>query len=150
MSEALLSREILLRCSPAHAFRVFTEEVDLWWPPGHRRSRQSRMRFEAGARGRLVDVAPDGAEWTMARVTLFEPPRRLAMDWYPGSPNAPTRVEIGFDADEPGSTRISITHRALGGAAVAIWPERVARFADGWDAVLAAFRLTTANEETSQ
>ena len=94
----LLRREITLACPPAHAFQTFTDHVDLWWPRAHRKSSGGLLRFTAEA---LVDIAADGTAWTMATVRAFEPPRRLELDWFPGSPLAPTRVapRIRGDAD---------------------------------------------------
>jgi len=139
MSEPLV-REIVLGCSPQHAFRVFTEHVDLWWPTGHRRSAEGRLAFETAAGGRLVERNGAGDEWTMARLIAFEPPNAIAMDWFPGSPDAATRVEISFRPEGSG-TLISIVHSAPPGAAEAVWPARVALFERGWTAVLS--RLST-------
>ena len=82
----ILRRQIALKCAPSQAFAAFTEQVDLWWPPGHRKSREGTLRFEPGMYGRLVERGPDGAEWTMAAVRGFDPLARLELDWFPGSP----------------------------------------------------------------
>jgi uncharacterized protein YndB with AHSA1/START domain len=134
-----LTRSIALDCSVEHTFDVFTRLVDLWWPRGHRRHRDGSLRLEARPGGALIDRAADGSEWTMARVREIDPPTRLALDWFPGSPDAPTAVDIRFAA-EGGGTLVTITHRPLTGSA-AIWPQRVATFASGWDAVLAALKV---------
>ena len=135
----VLEREILLRCSPAQAFRVFTEQVDLWWPRGHRKSTDGTLRLERRRNGRLLDVAPDGSAWTMAVVIEIVPPERLTLDWFPGSPAAPTRVEIAFEGRE-GGTRIRIVHTAPTPEAAVVWPQRVQLFTRGWEAVLRALR----------
>ncbi|MEQ1900550.1 MAG: SRPBCC domain-containing protein [Devosia sp.] len=132
----ILTRTISLDCDIDHAFRVFTERVDLWWPRGHRRNRDATLRFE---RDWLIERAPDGSEWAMADVTAMEPPRRLALDWYPGSPNAPTSVELQFTSKGDG-TEVTVTHRALTAETRSIWPQRVTRFIDGWDSVLPALQ----------
>ena len=137
----ILSRTIALDCGIEHAFDVFTRMIDLWWPRGHRRHRDGALRLEPRTGGALIDRAVDGSEWMMARVREIEPPRRLALDWYPGSPNAPTAVEIEFRADH-GRTVVTVTHRPLADSPP-VWPQRVATFASGWDAVLAALKLQT-------
>jgi hypothetical protein len=136
----MLRREIALRCSPEHAFAVFTEQVDLWWPRGHRKSHQSTLRFEPGSDGRLIERAPDGSEWTMAAVTSFDPPGRLDLDWFPGSPAVPTRVAISFSSRGE-ETVVTIVHQPLSAEAEAIWAQRVAQFGTGWDNVLTALRF---------
>jgi uncharacterized protein YndB with AHSA1/START domain len=133
----VLERTIALRCPPAHAFRVFTEMVDLWWPRGHRRTHEAELVFETSPSGRLFERAPDGSEWELGRITAFEPPTRLSFDWFPGSPAAPTAVEIVFRPADGGS-EIAIVHRALSAGAIAAWPGKVALFERGWDTVLPA------------
>ena len=134
----LLVRTIDLECGIEHAFHVFTSKVDLWWPRGHRKNRDGALRLDAVAGGALIDRAPDGSEWTMARVTEVEPPTLLVLDWYPGSPAAPTSVEVRFSPSPEGTT-ITVTHRPLRASAT-IWPQRVALFTAGWDAVLPALK----------
>ncbi|MGN6101535.1 MAG: SRPBCC domain-containing protein [Devosia sp.] len=130
MVEAL-RRDISLACAPAQAFRIFLDQVDLWWPREHRRFRDGSLRFEAG---RLIDRAPDGAELVMADIVEERPPTRLRLAWFPGSPHAPTDVDISFVAAD-GGTRVTIMHRPLTAEAIAIWPQRVATFHIGWQAV---------------
>jgi uncharacterized protein YndB with AHSA1/START domain len=132
----LLTRTIALACPVDHAFDVFTGKVDLWWPRGHRRNRDATMRFDDGA---LVEHNSDGTFWTMGRVTALEPPHLLALDWFPGSPAAPTSVEVRFAPSADGTT-ITVTHRALSDGARTVWPERVALFTKGWDTVLPALK----------
>ena len=137
MAEFLV-RTIELDCPPEHAFDVFTTMIDLWWPRGHRKHREGTLRLEAVPGGALIDRAPDGAEWTMGEIRTIEPPHRLDLDWYPGSPAAPTSVEIRF-ADRAAGTTVTITHRPLLGAK-SLWPDRVALFTTGWEAVLPALK----------
>jgi uncharacterized protein YndB with AHSA1/START domain len=137
VDDLVLNRVITLRCSPAHAFHVFTEMTDLWWPRGHRRTAEATMVLEAAAGGRLLERSPDGSEWLLGRITVFEAPHRISFDWFPGSPTSPTSVDATFRATAGGS-EIEIVHRALSEGAVAAWPDKVALFARGWDTVLPA------------
>jgi len=134
----LLVRTIELACPPEHAFDVFTDMIDLWWPRGHRKHREGRLRLAAIPGGALVDRAPDGTEWTMGQVTGVERPHRLDLHWYPGSAAAATSVEIRF-ADREGGTTVTVTHRPLL-ETTSIWPQRVALFTSGWEAVLPALK----------
>ena len=132
----ILRREILLACTPKKAFRVFVEQVDLWWPPGHRRNRDARLSFEGDL---LIERSATGNAWTMARITERTAPDRLRLDWYPGSATAPTDVEISFSG-APNGTLITIVHRALSAEAQAVWPLRIETFAKNWDLLLPAFQ----------
>ena len=134
--DEILVRSIDLRCSVEHAFAVFTDQIDLWWPRGHRRNRDAALTLTDDA---LIEHAADGSVWIMAGITRKEPPHLLALDWFPGSAASPTSVEVRFAAEGEG-TRITVTHRALTAETQAIWPERVSRFMAGWDAVLPAVK----------
>jgi uncharacterized protein YndB with AHSA1/START domain len=134
---SLLERRFALACSPGHAFKVFTTMTDLWWPRGHRRTREAALVMEAQLGGRLVERAPDGSEWLIGKITRFEPPQHLSFDWFPGSPAAPTAVDIAF-AGGPGATEIHILHRALSAGAIEAWPGKIALFERGWDTIMPA------------
>ena len=101
--------------NPATAFAVFVEDVELWWRRGPRfRAGAGAMRFDAGPRGRLLEVGagPGGADDEVGRVRVWEPPRRLVLAWRPGAfaPGPVTEVEVRFDPDA-GGTRVTIEHR---------------------------------------
>lgn len=133
--DEILTRTISLNCSIEHAFEVFTDRIDLWWPRSHRRHRDGTLRIAGDA---LVDRSPDGHEWTMATIARMEPPSLLTLDWYPGSPGAPTAVEVRFTRNDR-RTEIVVTHRPLPEAR-SIWPQRVDTFERGWSAVLTALK----------
>ena len=112
VTELRLERRIALRCPPAHAYDVFVGRIDLWWPRGHRRDPASTILLEPVVGGRLVERSGD-QEWLFGTVTALGPPARLAFDWYPGSPGAPTSVEVGFG---PGRRRHRGRRRPPGAA----------------------------------
>ena len=134
--DEVLVRTITLACPVEHAFAIFTDKIDLWWPRGHRRDRAASLTLTDAA---LLERNPDGSMWTMGKVTAIEPPRRLALDWFPGSPGVPTSVDVRFDPVADG-TLVTVTHRAITLETKSIWPERVAKFTDGWDHVLPALK----------
>ena len=133
--DEILTRTIALDCGIEHAFDVFTDKIDLWWPRGHRKHREGTLRIAGDV---LIDRGPDGAEWTMAAITTIEPPSLLRLDWYPGSTGGPTSVEVRFTGDDR-STEIVVTHRPLP-ASNSIWPQRVEMFQRGWSTVLPALK----------
>jgi uncharacterized protein YndB with AHSA1/START domain len=133
--DEILTRTISLNCSVEHAFDVFTDKVDLWWPRGHRKHRDGALRLDRDA---LIDRSPDGSEWTMATIAEIDPPSLLRLDWYPGSSGAPTAVEIRFAGDDS-RTEIVVTHRPLL-ETKSNWPQRVELFEHGWNTVLSALK----------
>ena len=106
---------------PDHAFRVWTEQTDLWWRRGPRyrflRSTSSVLRFEPGVGGRLIEIDPDdeAAGWEVGRILDWEPGRRLRFEWrLPNyAAHERTEVEIWFEPT-PSGTRITLEHRGLG------------------------------------
>ena len=131
-----------MKCSVEHAFDVFTARIDLWWPPGHRRFPSSTMALDAKAGGRFVERAPDGREAVLGEVLDVERPTRVKYTWTPGSPDAPTEVEVRFTADGD-ETLVEVHHTA---GASRVWTEKVALFERGWSAVLPAFADAAARE----
>jgi hypothetical protein len=99
---------------PATAFRVFTEEIDLWWvrgPANFRDAARARgMRIEPGRR--LVQIN-EGAEIELGRITRWEPPAELAYETADGG-----RVTITFTADA-GATVVSVEQHGPG---MGSWP----------------------------
>lgn len=82
----------------------------------------------------------------MAEVVAFEPPLRLALNWFPGSPAAPTHVEVNFIDTGAGAT-VTVVHQPLTAGAEEIWPTRVALFTKGWEAVLPALKAYAEQNE---
>lgn len=105
---------------PAEAFRVFTEEVDLWWRRG-RRFRNAPgdagiVAIEPRLGGRLFEsFDTDGGERVveMGRVLAWEPPHRLLLRWRAVNfaPHEHTEVEVLFEPGASGGTRVTVTHR---------------------------------------
>jgi len=141
---------------PAQAFRIFTEEIELWWRRGPRfrcapgdaglialEPRVGGRVFESytvGSRERVVEIG---------RIRVWEPPRRLLFDWRAANfaPAEHTEVEVLFEPTTDG-TRVTVTHRGW----AAIRPDHPVRHGKTgadfsreiglwWGALLAAWRL---------
>lgn len=118
---------VMVRVPVAHAFQVFTEQMDLWWRrgPAYRlaRGRTGTIVLEPGVGGRLFESYPtDTGERTVVtgRVTSWEPPRRLVFEWRavnfePDDPS--TEVEVRMQPYPPGAsddtelTEVTVVHR---------------------------------------
>lgn len=118
-------------CAPEHAFRVWTADIDRWWPADHTVSGASDLEvvLEPRSGGRIFERTPDGTEHDWGEVTIWEPPTRLAYLWHLHRDRSDaTEVEIRFLAvgAAAAATRVEIEHRnweALG-AAGECWRDR--------------------------
>lgn len=110
---------VLVEVSPAEAFRIFTEEIDVWWRKGLRYrigKRRSVVHLEAKLGGRLFESFETAAGSSKlketGRVTCFEPPSRLVLEWRAVNfaPDETTEVEVLF-APSPSGTLVTVCHR---------------------------------------
>src|ERR1700712_1569359 len=109
----MIRKSILLRCPPAAAFKLFTTRVSEWWPKTHRLTKDPESELFLEPAGRFWERARDGREIELGRVLAWEPPHRLAMDFYVGTNAAqPTALEVTFTAENE-ATRVTIHHSAM-------------------------------------
>jgi uncharacterized protein YndB with AHSA1/START domain len=142
----MIVKTVELRCEPARAFALFTERAGEWWPSERRHTDDDASTIRIEREGRFYECAADGTEVQLGLVRRFEPPHRLALDWYPGSGTAhPTFVEVEF---EPivGGTRITVTHGA-GAAPLETYDENATGYDRSWNLVLDALALAASTEE---
>jgi uncharacterized protein YndB with AHSA1/START domain len=112
-----------LNVPPEAAFRVFTEDIDLWWrrgrrfrnAPGGETSGRGIVCIEPGQGGRLFESfdTPNGERVVeMGRTLVWEPPRRLLLQWRAVNfaPHECTEVEVLFKPQGPG-TQVTVIHR---------------------------------------
>ena len=130
--------------SPGDAFRVFTDDIALWWPLDKHSLSAVRdgvtarsVRMEAHTGGKVIETRPDGSEADWATITDWTPGARLSMQWYVGrDPSEATQIEVTFLAEADG-TRVNLRHDGfdvLGGQAEPI----ATGYRTGWDTVLGA------------
>ena len=74
-------KSITVRANADHAFRVFTEGFDSWWPRGHHigKSPLKKAIIEGKAGGRCYSEQMDGTECDWGRILVWDPPRRFVM-----------------------------------------------------------------------
>ena len=110
---------VLVRVEPTAAFRIFTEEIDLWWRQGPRYRCAGRnpgkLALETRAGGRLFETfttasGPHVIE--VGRVLVWEPPARLLLAWrnVNCAPHESTEVEVRFEPAGT-ATRVTVQHR---------------------------------------
>src|SRR5262249_33243947 len=104
---------------PSVAFRVFTEEIDLWWRRGLRfrvaGKNQGIIHLEPRIGGRLFESFETKAGtkvFETGEVTAFEPPARLVFEWrgVNFAPGEKTEVEVTFEPSGDG-TLVTVAHR---------------------------------------
>lgn len=136
----MIEKSVLLPLVPQQAFDLFTAQIDSWWPADRRHLNDVHSQVFLLSSGRFYERARDGTELDLGRVRLWDPPRRVILDFFVGTDAArPTEVTIGFSA-EGDATRVSVSHRP-GASSIDAWNTRAPVFGRSWDAVLNALSL---------
>jgi uncharacterized protein YndB with AHSA1/START domain len=121
---------IVVNAPAEQAFEVFTAGIGSWWHPDHHilRAELAEMVFEPRVGGHVYDRGVDGTECRWARVLAYEPPTQVVFSWDIGLDwqietdlTKTSEVEVRFDEEQPGVTRVSLVHRHLD------------RHGDGWE-----------------
>ncbi len=133
----MIVKSIVLTCSPERAFHLFTSRISDWWPPERRHTNDPNSVLVLSEAGRFFERDRSGNEVELGSVLAWEPPKRLLLDWFPGTdPEHPTRVEVLFDPDGD-ATRVIVNHGATP-ASESLFPTRAPRYEASWTLVLAA------------
>jgi uncharacterized protein YndB with AHSA1/START domain len=151
-----IRKQILVRASQAHAFRVFTDGIDRWWPREHHigSSPLKRQVLEPRLDGRWYAISEDDSQCDIGKVLLWEPPARLILSWqingaWQADATFLTEIEVRFIAEGPKQTRIELEHRNLdryGEAAPAV--RKTIDSPGGWGGILTQYaRVATEDDE---
>jgi uncharacterized protein YndB with AHSA1/START domain len=101
-------RTISVSWDPEAAFRRFTEDFGAWWPSATHSiggARVQRIGFECRAGGAIVEELKDGRRFQWGKVTLWEPPRRVAFTWHPSREETEAQdVEVRFVPEGTGGS----------------------------------------------
>jgi uncharacterized protein YndB with AHSA1/START domain len=91
------------------AFRLFTQDIDRWWPlKSHSVGGEDAATciVEGWAGGRFYEVQKDGSQSEWGRLLAWEPPHRLESTFYPGrTPEYATEVEVTFQPEGADASR---------------------------------------------
>jgi len=112
----------MVKAGLEHAFNVFTDGFDTWWPRAHHIGKKPLQKavIEGRTGGRCFGREADGVECQWGTVTAWEPPKRLVIAWQidpnwqfdPDLAHA-SEVEVRFTAEANGMTRVDLEHRYL-------------------------------------
>jgi len=150
ISDRPVRKSITVRASVDHAFRVFTEGIDGWWPRGHHigKSPMTKAIIQGRAGGRCYSEQADGTECDWGSILVWEPPQRFVMAWqlspawqYEPDLAKSSEVEVRFTAEPDGSTRVDLEHRYFERHGVGSESMRAAIDSpNGWNGLLELFR----------
>jgi len=119
-ADASVRKTITVRAGAERAFRVFTAEIDAWWPHDHHIGAGTPKKgyIQGHVGGRCYTEYNDGSETDWGRVTVWEPPHRLVLAWlidahWHSDPDLSraSEVEIQFTPQGDGTTRVDVEHR---------------------------------------
>lgn len=136
-----LTKSIFVARPLEAAFRHFTADLGRWWPlkEGFSRGgeRASEIFLECRVGGRFYERFTDGEESVIGRITVYEPPTRVAFTWRQSTWDADTEVEVSFRAEGSG-TRVTLEHRGFEALAE---PARKSfdSYDRGWERVLSRY-----------
>ncbi len=130
------SSEVEVPVPPGVAFSVFTDELDLWWvrgPINHfSGGRMRAMRCEPEVGGRLLEVYDEAGDdvLELARVTAWEPGRRLALE----SSLDDVATEVTFEPVGEGTRVRVVATVPVGGrdAGGTVWARVVPKWFGPW------------------
>lgn len=128
--ETSVRKSVVVNVPVAHAFKVFTEKFDTWWPHTHHIGKVEPFTaiLEPRVGGRWYERGADGSECEWGRVLEYSPPKRVVVSWhlqadyrYDPDPAKASRVEVSFHEEGSGRTRVELVHAELD------------RHGEGWD-----------------
>ena len=101
--------------SPEAAFRVFTQDIGLWWRPNGLFAFTPRepgvLSFEPGEGGRLIETRPGGKVFEIGKIRQWAPPTQLSFTWRQATfaADQETQVDVRFESVGQ-ETRVTVTH----------------------------------------
>jgi uncharacterized protein YndB with AHSA1/START domain len=143
-TEIVIRKSVHVSAPPEHAFRVFTEQINTWWPlRTHAVDPESAetVILEGREGGRLFERTTAGEEHVWGTVVAWDPPRKLGYTWHPGREEETAQeVSLTF-TPEAGGTRVDLRHSGwekLGDRMLAT----VGEYDEGWDLVISLYAKT--------
>ena len=143
-------KSIRVKATPDHAYRVFTSEMDSWWPRTHHigASPMKRVVVEPHPQGAIYTDQEDGTICPWGTVLVWDPPHRFVMAWqvnpdwkFEPELSKCSEVEVRFTPADDGTTLVELEHRNIQrhGGACARMREAVNNPEGGWGGLLVLF-----------
>ena len=114
-------KTINVQAPQAVAWRVFTEQMGMWWPLAvYKIGKTSAVDaiIEPQVGGRWYERGDDGSTCDWGSVLSWEPYSRLVLSWdinadWQYDPDLKTEIEVCFIAQGNDATRVELEHRKL-------------------------------------
>jgi uncharacterized protein YndB with AHSA1/START domain len=115
-------KHVRVRANAERAFRVFTEDLDSWWPKTHHigSSPMTRGILEGHVGGRCYSEQADGTDCQWGQIVAWEPPARFVMAWqitpewkFEPDLSKCSEVEVKFIPSADGTTLVELEHRCF-------------------------------------
>jgi len=119
---APIVKSIRVKADAAKAFRVFTTEMDSWWPRTHHigKSPMKQVVVEGRTGGAIYTDQEDGTACPWGTVLAWEPPQRFVFSWqvtpswqFEPELSRSSEVEVTFTPVDDGTTLVELVHRGL-------------------------------------
>src|SRR5262249_38675592 len=108
-------KSLVVARSQADTFRLYTDEISMWWPKQKFSIGQDKVRtveIEARVGGRILGTWAAGTEKLWGTVIAWEPPSQLVHTWHVATdPEHSSEVELRFAVVGPKRTRVTLEHR---------------------------------------
>jgi len=153
---APVRKTVWVNASPQRAFEVFTAGIDRWWPKTHGigPTPPRKSVIEPFVGGRWYTTNEDGTQTVVGHVLVWRPAERFACSWEISAEWKPdarvafaSEVDVSFQADAQGGTRVDLEHRnfeRMGRAG----GEKMRKDVDGgWPALLDLYARSASNGE---
>jgi uncharacterized protein YndB with AHSA1/START domain len=114
-----LTFTVAVPLSPSDAFAKFTAGLNSWWPPQYSWAGEvlEEIGMEPGVGGMLYERGPHQFTCHWGRVLHWNPPQELRFAWQIAPDRVPepnparaSRVSVTFVSEDPGATRVTVTH----------------------------------------
>jgi hypothetical protein len=116
----LIRTSVTVEVTREHAWAVFTERLDTWWPRSHYNGtgELAEVVLETRAGGRWYARGTDGFVGEWGTVLRWEPPAHLILGWqldaeFDYDRSLITEVEVTFTELESHRTLVELEHRNL-------------------------------------
>ena len=125
------------------AFATYVDDMNTWWPRrgvfpysfAPKDTFPRHIRFEARLNGRYFETFADGGEFTIGRISAWDPPKSLSYGWRDPAWPGETLITLDFAEDAEGT---SVAYAQDGFAAAGV-PQLIPYYQIGCRQTLAAY-----------
>jgi uncharacterized protein YndB with AHSA1/START domain len=118
-----VQQSVTVPLAPDKAFELFVDDFERWWPNEGTHSLTKEPQafvLESREGGRWGEQDQEGNYLPWGRVLAVDRPRRILLAWqltpafeYDADPAMQTEVEVTFEPDADGATKVTLEHRGF-------------------------------------